>query len=338
MFQTLWFHNPHFLWLLLLLPALAAWNRRTARRRPALRFSATRPLAEQRWRGWRVQAVGALPWLRLLALGLAIVALARPQSRGSRLKDLSVEGIDIVVALDSSRSMEAGDFRPLNRMHVAKQVLDEFISSRANDRVGLVVFSGAAYTQAPLTFDYGVLKQVVSQLSTGMVEDGTAIGDALAVSLNRLRDSDAKSKVVVLITDGDNNAGRMSPMDAAEMARALNIPIFTILVGKGGAVPYPASAPDLFGNTVWREREIPINPELLKNISSKTGGEYYRAVDRDSLRAGLQKVLDSMERTRLLEGGATAQYAEEYRGFLTGAFAFLLLELLLGSTLLRVFP
>ena len=222
----------------------------------------------------RARALSALPLLSTAALALAILALARPQTSGSRTRDLSVEGIDIVIALDLSTSMEAGDFRSLggggNRISVAKETLSDFISSRVNDRIGLVVFAGAAYTQAPLTLDYGVLKEVVKQLRTRVIEDGTAIGDAIAVSLNRLRDSDAKSKVIVLITDGDNNAGKISPLDAAAMAKSLHIPVFTVLVGKGGRVPFPDGT-DLFGNPTYREMDIAINPELLEGHLRRDG-------------------------------------------------------------------
>jgi Ca-activated chloride channel homolog len=216
-------------------------------------------------------------------------------------------------------------------------VLADFITNRVNDRIGLVVFAGAAYTQAPLTLDYGVLKEVLRQLRTRVLEDGTAIGDALATALNRLRDSEAKSRVVVLITDGDNNAGKISPLDSAAMAKSLNIPIYTILVGKGGKVPFPQGT-DLFGNTVWRETEIPINPELLQDIADSTGGEYYRATDPESLKQGLQKVLDSLERSKLMEGGASANYREDYHPYLLLAFGLAALELLLRATFLRVFP
>ena len=264
------------------------------------------------------------------------IALAQPQC-GSKSELMKRKGIDIVVALDLSTSMEAGDFRPQNRLHVAKEVLSEFISNRVNDRIGLVVFAGAAYTQAPLTLDYGVLREVLKQLRTRVLEDGTAIGDALATSLNRLRDSDAKSRVVVLITDGDNNAGKISPLDAANMGKALKIPVYTILVGKGGKVPFPQGQ-DLFGNTVWRDTEIPINPELLQDIAATTGGEYYRATDPEGLKQGLQKVLDSLERSKLMEGGASATYREDYHPFLLLAFGLAALELLLRATFLRVFP
>lgn len=330
------FHNPEFLWGLLLVPVLLGWAWRERRSRAVLRFSAAHVLASH-GRGLRTYMLPLLPLLRVFAVAAAVVALARPQSRDARVRDASVEGIDIVVALDLSTSMEAGDFRPQNRLHVAKEVLAEFITSRVNDRIGLVVFAGAAYTQAPLTLDYGVLKEVLRQLRTRVLEDGTAIGDALATALNRLRDSEAKSRVVVLITDGDNNSGKISPLDSANMAKSLNIPIYTILVGKGGKVPFPQGT-DLFGNTVWRETEIPINPELLQDIADQTGGEYYRATNPESLKLGLQKVLDSLERSKLMEGGATANYREDYHPYLLLAFGLAALELLLRATFLRVFP
>ena len=336
MFETE-LHDRLALFLLVLVPVvvLAAVLERL-RFTAVLRFPLARSLVAQ-GRGSRPWVLPLLPVLRALAIALAVVAIARPQERDSRVRDLSVEGIDIMIALDLSTSMEAADFRPNNRLHVAKEVLTDFIAARSNDRIGLVVFAGAAYTQSPLTLDYGVLKEVLRQLRTRVLEDGTAIGDALATSLNRLRDSDAKSKVAVLITDGDNNAGRISPLDAAEMAKALKIPVYTILVGKGGKVPFPAGQ-DLFGNMSWHDVEIPINPELLQTIASTTGGEYYRATDKDSLKDGLQKVLDSFERSRLLEGGASANYREDFQPWLLWAFALGALELLLRFTVLRVFP
>ncbi len=330
------FHSPQVLWLLLAVPAIWLWAWFARRRRAVLRFSGARQLAAQ-GRGLRPYFLWVPPFLRALGFIFAVIALARPQERDTRRQDLSVEGIDIMIALDLSTSMEAADFRPQNRLHVAKEVLTEFITGRVNDRIGLVVFSGAAYTQAPLTLDYGVLREVVKQLRTRVLEDGTAIGDAIATALNRLRDSEAKSRVVVLITDGDNNAGKISPTDAAAMGKSLGIPVYTILVGKGGEVPFPAGQ-DLFGNTAWRNVEIPINPDLLKSIASTTGGEFYRATDRDSLKAGLQKVLDSLEKTKLLDGGAITNYRELFHPFLIAAFALLALEFLIKNTLLRVSP
>jgi Ca-activated chloride channel family protein len=330
------FHSPQALWLLVLVPVFALWAWIEKKKRAVLRFSAASQLMKQ-GRGLRPFLLWILPALRISAFVLAVIALARPQERDSRVKDLSVEGIDIMIALDLSTSMEAADFRPNNRLHVAKEVLTEFLQGRSNDRIGLVVFSGGAYTQAPLTLDYGVLKEVIKQLRTRVLEDGTAIGDAVATALNRLRDSEAKSRVVVLITDGDNNAGRVSPLDAAEAARALKIPVYSILVGKGGKVPFPTGQ-DLFGQTTWRDVEIPINPELLENMARETGGEFYRATDRETLKQGLQKVLDSLERSKLMEGGAMATYREEFHQYLLLAALLLCVEFFLKSTFLRVFP
>jgi Ca-activated chloride channel family protein len=330
------FNSPQFLWLLVLVPVFLGWTWVEKKKRAVLRFSAASQLFKQ-GRGIRPFMLWMLPALRIAAFVLAVIALARPQERDARVKDLSVEGIDIMICLDLSTSMEAADFRPNNRLHVAKEVLSEFLAGRSNDRIGLVVFSGAAYTQAPLTLDYGVLKEVIRQLRTRVLEDGTAIGDAVATALNRLRDSEAKSRVVVLITDGDNNAGRVSPLDAAEAAKALKIPVYSILVGKGGKVPFPAGQ-DIFGQTAWRDVEIPINPELLQQMAAMTGGEYFRATDRDTLKEGLQKVLDSLERSKLMEGGAMATYRESFHPYLLLAAALLLLEFFLKSTLLRVFP
>ncbi|MHB8872619.1 MAG: vWA domain-containing protein [Myxococcaceae bacterium] len=330
------FHDPWVLWVLLLCPLAAWWAFVERRSRAVLRFSAAHVFLKT-GRGFRPYLLWVPPSMRVAALGLAVLALARPQEQDAKVRDLSVEGIDIVLCLDLSTSMEAGDFRPQNRLNVAKEVLSEFISQRVNDRLGLVVFAGAAYTQAPLTLDYGVLKEVVKQLRTRVLEDGTAIGDALSVALNRLRDSDAKSRVVVIITDGDNNAGRISPLDAATMAKALKIPVYTILVGKGGRVPFPQGQ-DLFGNTAWREMEIPINPELLQQVAKNTGGEFYRATDRESLKDGLQKVLDSLERSKLMEGGAMANYQEEFHPYLLWAFLLFAAELVLRNSLLRVSP
>ncbi len=330
------FHSPWMLWLLLLAPAIALWAVVERRKRAVLRFSATKLLIAH-GRGLRAHLLWLLPLFRTAAFVLAVVALARPQERDHRQRDLSVEGIDIVLALDLSTSMEAADFHPQNRLYVAKEVLSDFISGRTNDRIGLVVFSGAAYAQAPLTLDYGVLKDIVRQLKTRVLEDGTAIGDAVATSLNRLRDSTARSRVIVLITDGDNNAGRVSPLDAAAAAQALKIPVYTILVGKGGKVPFPAGV-DILGQTAWREVEIPINPKLLSTMSSMTGGESYRATDRESLKAGLQNVLDSLERSKLLDGGGSVAYRELFHPYLQWSFALLALEMLLKVTILRIFP
>jgi Ca-activated chloride channel family protein len=332
-----WHWAEPWAFLLLIGVALLLWALTfSARRLPRLRFppaallrrSGTGPLARLVW----------LPGALLAAsLALATLALARPQLRGGKNSNAEVEGIDIVIALDISTSMKAADFRPNNRLHVAKEVLKEFIASRQNDRIGLVIFAGDAYTQAPLTLDYGILRGLVDQLRFGVIEDGTAIGNAVATSVNRLRESSAKSKVVVLITDGDNNAGQISPLEAAQIARGEGIKVFTILVGRGGMVPFPAEI-DPFGRTRYQNVEIRINPALLQEIARSTGATHYSATDRETLASGLGDILDRLEKSRLFEAGASTRVTEAYRTFLWPAFGLAAFSLLLAATRLRPFP
>jgi Ca-activated chloride channel family protein len=326
-------------WALVLLAAvpLAIWVLWLERRRaPRLRFP---PAAMLRRSGIGLGArLGWLPPAMIVAaLALTALALARPQERGTRPQESHVEGIDIVIAFDLSTSMKAADFKPQNRLHVAKEVLKEFIGKRRSDRIGLVTFAGDAYTQCPLTLDYGILRQLVDGLRFGVIEDGTAIGNAIALSVNRLRESAAKSKVVILITDGDNNAGQISPLAAAGIARSLGIKVFTILVGKGGVVPYPTGT-DVFGRTVYEYLEFPVNPGLLQEIARTTGGAYYNATDRTSLEQGLNDILDRLEKTRLFETGSFAHVSERFPAVLGPAFGLAALGLLLGMTRFRPFP
>jgi Ca-activated chloride channel homolog len=253
------------------------------------------------------------------ALALTAIGLSGPRLRASRRIDLAVQGIDIVVAFDLSTSMLAADFRPKDRISVAKEVLKNFIASRQNDRIGLVVFAGEAYTQCPLTLDYRVLQELLEQVRTGVIVDGTAIGNALATAVNRLRESDAKSKVIILLTDGDNNAGNVSPLQAAQIAKDLGIKVFTILIGRGGLVPYPTGT-DLFGRTLYEQAELDVNPELLQEIARTTGGTAYQATDRETLENGLAQVLGNLEKSKIYEAGGSAHYDEWYaRLFLPAA-------------------
>ena len=241
-----------------------------------------------------------------------------------------------MIALDLSESMQAADLAP-NRLRVAKAVLSRFVAGRHDDRVALVTFAGDAYTQVPLTLDYGVVRSVVSQLRTGVLADGTAIGDALGVALDRLRGSPARSRAVVLITDGDNNAGRMAPADAAAIAREMHVPVFPILIGKGGRAPVPVGrSPE--GTPVYEEVDMPVNPQLLRDIANATGGRFYRATDEAGLAAGLNGALDHMPRATLSDGGHAAQPREGFGGPLAGALALLGAEALLRRSLLRVGP
>jgi Ca-activated chloride channel family protein len=328
--------RPWALLLLAAIPLAVLAILREARRAPRLRHPQAAELARAP-RGW----VGRLWWLPqgLLAAAIALtaVALARPQSREERPEATAVEGIDIVIAFDISTSMKAADFEPQNRLHVAKEVLKGFVGRRKSDRIGLVVFAGDAYTQCPLTLDHGVLRTLVDGLRFGVIDDGTAIGNAIATAVNRLRESDAKSKAIVLITDGDNNAGQVSPREAAEMARSMGIRVFPILVGTGGTVPYPVGN-DLFGKLIYERREFPVNPALLEEIARLTGGAYANATDRGTLEHGLQDVLDRMEKSRLYEAGGTSRVAERFPELLGPAFWLAAAALVLGATRWRSFP
>lgn len=333
--ENLQFAYPWAFLLLVLVPLLIWATVREKKRAGSLRF----PLAGLLFaRRGPLARIWWLPMaLRIAAIGLLAVALARPQIPGEKKKSTNVEGIDIVVCLDLSTSMEAADFRPKDRIHVAKEVLDQFIQSRTNDRIGLVVFAGEAYTQAPLTLDYSVLRNILKDVRTRVIEDGTAIGNALATATNRLRDSDAKSKVIVLITDGDNNAGQISPLEAAQIAAKLHIKVYTILVGKGGMVPFP-NGTDIFGNPAYTEVQVDVNPELLQQIAQLTGGKYYRATDRETLSKGLNDILDKLDKSKIEEGGVYTKVDEDFGTWLLPGVILLALELLLGLTRLRSFP
>ena len=335
-FGTLTLAHPWAL-LGLLGAVLAAWLLRRHRRRlPALvlpESSAANAIRPSLWaRLWWLPGA-----LLIAAVALTSIGLSGPRLRASRRQDLAVEGIDIVVAFDLSTSMLAADFRPKDRITVAKEVLRNFIASRQNDRIGLVVFAGEAYTQCPLTLDYKVLDALLDQVRTGVIIDGTAIGNALGTAVNRLRESDAKSRVVILITDGDNNAGNLSPVQAAEIAKDLGIKVYTILIGKGGRVPYPTGT-DMFGRTTYEPVEIDVNPQLLQQIATVTGGAYYPATDKESLESGLHAVLDSLEKSKIYESGGTARYDEWYARFFLPAALFGLLGVALRATRLQGAP
>ncbi|BDG10275.1 vWA domain-containing protein [Anaeromyxobacter paludicola] len=327
--------HPGALALLAAVPlaALALWRSRRRAARLRLPGAAALRASPGPW----ARLAGLPRALLLCALGLTAVALARPRVPDTRPGEASVEGIDVVIAFDLSTSMKAVDFRPENRLHVAKQVLKDFIARRPNDRMGLVVFAGEAYTQCPLTLDHGILSRLVDQLRFGVIEDGTAIGNAVATALNRLRESDAKSRVVILLTDGDNNAGQVSPLEAARIAKEMGVPVFPILVGRGGVVPYPVDT-DVFGRPIYRDVEIPVNPELLQEIARTTGGSYANATDRASLAQGLDAVLDRLERSRLSGLTAPPEWRELAPALLQPAFWLTAAALLLGATRLRPFP
>jgi len=326
-------------WALVLLAAVPlAWAALLLEHRRAPRLSHPRAATLRRVApGWIARWWWLPQGLVVAALALLSLALARPRSLEREALPTSVLGIDIVIAFDLSTSMRAADFQPEDRIHVAREVLKDFIGRRRTDRIGLVVFALDAYTACPLTLDHALLRGLVDGLRAGAIEDGTAIGNALATAVNRLRDSDAQSKTVVLITDGDNNAGQVSPLEAARLAQALGIRVFPILVGKGGLVPYPVGT-DLFGRPVYQPREYPVNPELLKTIARITGGTYASATDRSTLEHGLEDVLDRMEKTRLVEVGASSRERELFEELLRPAFWLAALGMAFAATRWRSFP
>ncbi|MBI2470230.1 MAG: VWA domain-containing protein [Planctomycetes bacterium] len=275
--------------------------------------------------------------LRSAAIVLLVVALARPQYGNERTR-VTTEGIDIVLAVDVSGSMLAEDFemggRRYNRLYVIKQVVKDFIQRRTNDRIGLVVFAGRGYTQCPMTLDYGMLLQLLEKVEIGMIEDGTAIGSAISSSVDRLRGTKAKSKVVILLTDGRNNAGEIDPFTSAEIAKTFGIKIYTIGAGTKGLAPFPAV--DLFGNKVMRQVKIDIDDESLTEIAKITEGKYYRATDTESLKE-IYSQIDKLEKTES-EVAHYTEYNELFHYFLLPAFGLLLFELGLTKTRFRKIP
>lgn len=326
------FHNPHILWLLLLLlPMIGYYVWRTLQGGAAIRISTVEG-AEQAPKTVRYY-LRHLPFaLRAAAVGLIIVALARPQD-AEQYSNTSTEGIDILLALDVSGSMLARDFRP-DRITAAKEVAGSFIADRYGDRIGLVVFAGEAYTQSPLTTDQGTLQTLLGRIRSGIIEDGTAIGNGLATAINRLRESDAKSKVVILLTDGVNNRGEMAPLMAADIAADMGIKVYTIGVGTRGKAPYPVV--DMFGNMSFQPMDVEIDEQTLESIAERTGGKYFRATDKEKLQA-IYDEINTLEKSKVEITDFTV-YHEEFLAWLLAAMALLLLEFLMSNVILKRIP
>jgi len=282
-------------------------------------------------RSWRQRFRHFLFVFRVLALMFLTIALARPQST-SRGENVSTEGIDIILVNDISGSMLAEDFRP-NRIEAAKKVAMDFIDGRPTDRIGLVIFSGESFTQCPLTLDHGVIKSLLSEIKSGMIEDGTAIGMGLATAVSRLKDSKAKSRVIVLLTDGINNRGFIDPMTAAGIAQQFGIRVYTIGVGTIGVAPYPVQTP--FG-TQYQNVPVEIDEQLLQKIADQTGGKYYRATDNKKLRV-IYDEIDRLEKTKI-EVTQFRRHKEEFYTAAMFAGLFLLLELIFSQTIFRKIP
>ena len=301
-------------------------------RSAAVKFSDVRIVsraARSHRRAWRT----ILPILRIAAVVLFVVALARPRS-GTEVREITSKGVDIMLALDVSSSMQAEDFKPHNRLYVAKEELKKFVEKRINDRIGLVVFARHSFTQCPLTVDYDVLLRYVDQVNFGVIEDGTAIGMALANAVNRLRESDAKSKIIVLLTDGDNNAGEIDPLTAANLATAFDIKIYTIGAGRPGNAMYPVDDP-LFGKR-YVYQPTRINEESLQEIAKITDGKYFRARSERELNE-IYSIIDSMEKTEI-EVSASIQYKELFHYFTLAGLILLAVEVVLGNSVFRKLP
>lgn len=325
------FANPEYLFLLLLiLPAVAWYVIKRKKRHAAIQVSNSFAF-ENIGRSWR-ERIEHLPFiLRIMTLVLIIFVLARPQSTNS-WQNVTTEGIDIVLALDISSSMLAEDLKP-NRLEAAKTVASNFISGRPNDNIGLVVFSAESFTQCPLTTDHTVLLNLFGGIKSGMIEDGTAIGLGLATSVSRLKDSKAKSRVIILLTDGTNNRGDIDPVTAAELAKTFGLRVYTIGIGTRGKAPYPFQT--AYG-VQYQNIDVVIDEEPLKQIAGITGGEYYRATDNNSLK-GIYTEIDKLEKTKF----NVKEYSkknEEYRLIALIGLLLLLAEMLLRITILRRIP
>jgi len=328
------FRDPLYLLLFLILPLVVFWYfKGQVRRNAHLKYSDV-TLVKRVGRSLKQRLMPVLLLLRILALAGFILALARPQS-SSKEEEILTEGVDIILAMDVSSSMLAEDFKPNNRLEAAKSVAREFVQSRSNDRLGMVVFAGESFTQCPLTLDYGVLLTLLEQIEVADKNwDGTAIGMGIVNAVNRLRDSKAKSKVVILLTDGVNNRGQVDPVTAAQIARAFDIKIYTIGAGKHGTAMYPVDDP-FFGKR-YVPMQVEIDEEVLKKIAAQTGGQYFRATDTQKLKEVYEEI-STLEKTQI-EVKEYTRYEEMFVYFLAFGLLSLLVEVVLAHTYFKKIP
>ena len=324
------FASPYYLWLLtLLVPMIGYYVWRTLQGGASIQISSVAVRAPRTVRYY----LRHLPFaLRAAAFALLVVALARPQDVEQNVRT-NTEGIDIMLAIDVSGSMLARDFKP-DRITAAKEVAGSFIADRYGDRIGLVAFAGEAFTQSPLTTDQSTLQTLLARIRSGLIEDGTAIGNGLATAINRLRESDAKSKVIILLTDGVNNRGQIAPMTAAEIAKAQGIRVYTIGVGTEGMAPYPAI--DMFGNLTFVNQKVEIDEKVLKAISDMTGGRYFRATDKEKLKAVYDEI-NQLEKSKI-EVMEHISYHELFLTWALAALGLLFAEFLLSNLVLKRIP
>lgn len=325
------FGKPEFLYLLLILVPIIAWYIWKLKYREASLQISTIKAFKKLPRSYKEYLRHVLFAFRLLVIALFILILARPQS-SENWENRTTRGIDVVLAMDISGSMLAKDFEP-DRLEASKDVAIDFISGRPNDRIGLVVFSGESFTQAPLTTDHAVVINLLKDIESGMIEDGTAIGLGLANAVNRLKDSKAISKVVILLTDGVNNKGSIAPLTAAELAQSFGIRVYTVGVGSRGTAPYPVKTP--FG-TQFRNVEVEIDEDVLREIANYTNGRYFRATDNQKLK-NIYEEIDQLEKSKI-EVKEFSKKEEEYLPFAVAAFILLVIDMLMRNTLLRKIP
>ncbi|MDD5138910.1 MAG: VWA domain-containing protein [Verrucomicrobiales bacterium] len=333
------FAHPYFLLLLLLLP-LMAWLKGRRGRSPAFLYSSVK-LVEGLTRARRSRAGGLLAALRWLVLAIFIVALAQPRLTIGGGTTVKASGVDIAVAFDLSGSMLSEDFvvrgARVNRFNMARSVLKKFIDERPGDRIGLVVFASQAYIATPLTLDHEFLHENLDRLEIGSInQNQTAIGDALGTAVNRLRDLKSKSKIVILMTDGQNNAGKIQPLMAADAARALGIKVYTIGIGEQGTAPMPVGRNPYTGQMVYQNVPVDVDEETLQKIADATGGKYYRADNAERFRQ-IYAEIDKLEKTEVTINKYT-EFKELFPWFVLGGLALLLVELVLGQTVFRRLP
>ncbi len=335
MFEGITFKNPEYFYLFLILVPMSAWYIiRFKKNTASIQVSTTKAVLKinKTIRHYLRHSVFVF---QILAMSCLIIVIARPQSSSS-WENVTTEGIDIVIALDISSSMLAMDFSP-NRLEAAKDVATSFISGREYDRIGLVVFSGEAFTQCPLTTDRAVLMNLFKDIESGMIEDGTAIGNGLATAAARLKDSNALSRIVILLTDGENNRGEIAPVTAAEIAKTYGIRVYTVGVGTIGTAPYPFQVQTAFGvQSQIRDVEVKIDEETLQEISSLTDGKYFRATDNNSLEQIYQEI-DKLEKSKI-EVREFSRKSEEFLPFALLGALLLIVSLLLKTTLFRNIP
>jgi Ca-activated chloride channel family protein len=331
--QHISFANKWVLWLIPVVVVLCVlwWLYRSKKQYATLRISGTASLASAQ-RPFRALLKNALPVLRALALILLLVAMARPQTQFDEEK-INTEGIDIVLSMDVSASMLAKDFRP-NRLESAKKVAMDFISERPHDRIGLVIFSGESFTQCPVTIDHAIVLNQLKQVRNGLLEDGTAIGMGLATAVQRLRELDSKSKVVILMTDGVNNKGLVDPKTAADLAMQFGVRVYTIGVGTNGMAMTPAYIQN--GQIVFQNMPVQIDEEMLTDIAKKTGGQYFRATNDRKLR-DIYEQINKLEKTKI-EVSAYSRKTEKFFVFAFGAAVLLIIELLTRYLIVRSIP